>query len=261
MSAFDRFAEEYDSWFVKNRNVFLSELGLVEELLRGEKEILSVGCGSGLFEAALRERGIVIEDCVEPSEMGRIARARGLKVLRGFAEELPVQTNYSTVLMNGVIHYLNDPVKALLEVKRVLKDGGHLVLCWVAGEGSYGLLYRLASEVGWEDLRDVSPENPYPAKFLEGAKWPTVDEVRKLLAQTRFREVEVMQTLTRHPKYSNLEYELPSPGYDRGDYLCVKAQKLRTEEGQFSFERKDLMAPPKGEQGTNESPAGRNSST
>ena len=80
MSSFDKFSEKYDTWFLNNRNVLMSELLLVEKMLRGERKILSVGCGSGLFESLLRERGIMIEDCVEPSEMGKIAEARGLRV-------------------------------------------------------------------------------------------------------------------------------------------------------------------------------------
>ncbi|BCS93133.1 class I SAM-dependent DNA methyltransferase [Metallosphaera javensis (ex Sakai et al. 2022)] len=226
MSSFDKFAEEYDSWFTKNRNVLMSELLLVEEMLRGEGRVLSVGCGSGLFETLLRERGIVINDCVEPSEMGRIAEARGLNVRKGYAEELPVQEKYDTVLMNGVIHYLKDPLRALLEAKRVLRENGHLILCWVTGEGSYGLLYRLASILGWEKLEGVSPQFPYPLEFVKEAKWQTVDEVRSLLRNAGFEEIGIMQTLTRHPKYSNSEMERPSPGYDRGDYLCIKARNI-----------------------------------
>ena len=48
--SFDSYAEKYDSWFMDNRNVLYSEAALVAYFLsRGEK-ILSVGCGSGLFE-------------------------------------------------------------------------------------------------------------------------------------------------------------------------------------------------------------------
>ncbi|ABP95082.1 MULTISPECIES: class I SAM-dependent methyltransferase [Metallosphaera] len=225
MSSFDKFSEKYDTWFLNNRNVLMSELLLVEKMLRGERKILSVGCGSGLFESLLRERGIMIEDCVEPSEMGKIAEARGLRVKRGYAEELPVHEKYDAVLMNGVIHYLRDPAKALLEANRVLREGGHLILCWVAGEGSYGLLYRLASLVGWKELEGVSPKSPYPLEFVREAKWQTVGEVRSLLRNAGFEEVLIMQTLTRHPKYSNDEAEDPSQGYDRGDYVCIKARK------------------------------------
>ncbi len=52
-------------------------------MLKDEKgSILSVGCGSGLFEKILKDKGISIEDCIEPSEMGRIAKVSGLKVRR-----------------------------------------------------------------------------------------------------------------------------------------------------------------------------------
>ncbi|QGA53678.1 methyltransferase domain-containing protein [Sulfolobus sp. E5-1-F] len=217
---------------MKNRNVLYSEALLIEEMLRDEKgkKILSIGCGSGLFEYILKEKGIRIEDCVEPSEMGKIAEKRGLKVKRGYAEKLPIESeSYDIVLLNGVIHYLKDPIKALNEIRRVLKPNGNLVLCWVTGEGSYGLLYRLASILKWEKIKNLAPEFPYPEEFIREALWPTVEEVRSLLRNVGFKEVKIMQTLTTHPKYSNNEVESPSMGYEKGDYICIKATKVQND--------------------------------
>jgi len=90
-SAFDQYSEKYDEWFMKNGKDFLSEALLVENMLENEKgRILSVGCGSGLFEKVLRDKEIVIEDCIELSKMGRIAEKKGLKVKIGYAENLPI---------------------------------------------------------------------------------------------------------------------------------------------------------------------------
>ena len=79
---FDGYAQEYDIWFMTNENVFLSELKLLKaalDLTDGGR-ILSVGCGSGLFEKALNdEYGITVTDGVEPSEdMSGIARKLSL---------------------------------------------------------------------------------------------------------------------------------------------------------------------------------------
>lgn len=224
MSSFDKFSEKYDTRFLNNRNVLMSELLLIEKILKGEGKILSVRCGGGFFESLLRERGITIEDCIEPSEMGKIVEARGLRVKRGYAEGASCPEKYDIVLINGVIHYLRDPAKSLLEANRVLREGGHL-LGWVAGEGSYRLLYRLASLVDWKELEGVSPKFSYPLEFVREAKWQTVEEVRSLLRNAGFEEVLIMQTLTKHPKYSNDEAEYPSQGYDREEYLCIKARK------------------------------------
>ena len=46
---FDQYAQEYDAWFLENRNVLESEVRLVASTLRNAGNILSVGCGSGLF--------------------------------------------------------------------------------------------------------------------------------------------------------------------------------------------------------------------
>jgi len=227
-TVFDEYAKKYDEWFIKNENVLLSECTLVEFMLKNEKgSILSVGCGSGLFEKILRDKGISIGDCIEPSEMGRIAEIRGLKVKKGYAENLPVSDeSYDIILLNGVIHYLKDKIRALKEIYRVLRKNGILVLCWVSGEGSYGLLYRLASLLGWEKISNVSPDNPYPMEFVKEACWPTYEEVKNLLESSGFEIIKTMQTLTKHPKYSNMDVETPLSGYEKGDYVCIKAKKI-----------------------------------
>lgn len=57
---FDGYAAQYDAWFMENENLFQSELRLFQKVL-GDiqgKRVLSVGCGSGLFESMIDCSGI-----------------------------------------------------------------------------------------------------------------------------------------------------------------------------------------------------------
>ena len=58
--AFDQYASEYDAWFLENENVLQTELRLVAESLRDAGEILSIGCGSGLFEKLLQDQFVLV---------------------------------------------------------------------------------------------------------------------------------------------------------------------------------------------------------
>jgi SAM-dependent methyltransferase len=228
---FDAYASEYDAWFLENRNVLESEKRLVRRMLGEPGRTLSVGCGSGLFEHLLRvEDDIVIEFGIEPSaEMAKVAEHRGMRVTIGSAEDLPYDDgSFDTLLFNGTPSYIDDLAGALGEAHRVLRPGGHVVLVDVPAESSYGLLYRLAAEIGtWDDplLAKVAPAHPYPIEFAAAANWRTTEEKIELLEAAGFTPIAFGQTLTRHPKYSNDEPEDPSEGYGRGDYVGIRAQR------------------------------------
>ena len=103
IEGFDQYAQEYDAWFLENPNVLESEARLVASTLRGGGRILSVGCGSGLFETIMgRDFGITVSDGVEPSaSMAAIARKRGMNVTEATAEEFDYpQGIYDTILFN-----------------------------------------------------------------------------------------------------------------------------------------------------------------
>lgn len=230
-TVFDEHAEEYDAWFLKNRNVLASEVLLLERLLRDPGRALSIGCGSGLFEHLLRtEHGIDIRCGVDPApEMARIAQKRGMDVRIGVAENLPYdEAEFDTALLNGIPSYIDNLERAFREAHRVLKPGGHIVVADVPAESSYGLLYRLAGRVGsWDDLhlRKVAPRDPYPVEFAAAANWRTTEEKTALLRNVGFEGLVYFQTLTRHPKYSNDIVEDPVEGFDRGDYVAIRARK------------------------------------
>ena len=78
---FDGYAAKYDAWFMENDNLFQSELHLFKKALGdiAGKRVLSVGCGSGLFESMIDCKGI---EGIEPSrDMGAIAEKRGVNVV------------------------------------------------------------------------------------------------------------------------------------------------------------------------------------
>ena len=78
---FDGYAAQYDAWFMENDNLFQSELRLFQRALGNisGQRVLSVGCGSGLFESMIDHSGI---EGIEPSrDMGAIAQKRGVNVI------------------------------------------------------------------------------------------------------------------------------------------------------------------------------------
>lgn len=225
--SFDQYAGKYDSWFLENKNVLYSEVKLVAHFLKDAGKILSIGCGSGLFEMILRnEFGITIENGVEPSEgMADIARQRGMTVQVRSAEDPQGEAgSYDTILYNGCPSYITDLEKALNNSYHALRKGGKIVLIDIPKESSYGILYNLAKSAGtWEHplLEGVYPRDPYPIAFVNQANWRTTAEKITLLKKAGFSDLEFAQTLTKHPVYSNNEIEEPIPGYDSGDYVAI----------------------------------------
>ena len=145
------YAEEYDAWFLENRNVLYSEVKLVARFLKDAGRILSMGCGSGLFEMILKkEFGITIKDGIEPSvTMAGIAGKRGISVEIGTAENICIENGkFDTILYNGCPSYISNLEKAVTNSYNALPDGGRIILIDVPKESSYGLLYNLAKATG-----------------------------------------------------------------------------------------------------------------
>ena len=148
---FDEYASKYDAWFLDNRNVLYSEVDLVASMLEGAGRVLSVGCGSGLFEKIMREeRGIDVRDGIEPSlGMAEIARKRGMNVTIATAEEADFGDGvYDTILFNGSPSYIDDLEGVVAKVFKALRPGGRIVLVDVPKESGYGTMYNLAKALG-----------------------------------------------------------------------------------------------------------------
>jgi thiazole biosynthesis enzyme len=220
-SAFDTSAEDFDLWFGKNQVIFESELLAQKYLITDPEHTVSIGCGTGIFDERL---GIKLG--VEPSEdMANLARKRGMEVKVGTAENIPYEDEtVRAVLLGTILSYVEDRTKAINEAYRILQPGGHIVVSFLAREGSYAMLYDLASLRGEYDP-ETAPKAPYPLKFVKGTHWCSAREVTNLLEEAGFVDLKYVQTLTRHPKYSNDAVEQPTEGYDKGDYIVIQGRK------------------------------------
>ena len=124
---FEEHREEYEQWFVLNRFAYQSELDAVRQLLP-EGKGLEIGVGSGLFAAPLG-----IEFGVEPSpKMLELAKQRGIKVIRGIGEQLPVRNaSLDFALMVTTVCFLDNVMQGFREAQRILKPGGHFLVGFI----------------------------------------------------------------------------------------------------------------------------------
>jgi len=91
--------------------------------------LLDVGCSSGEFLYAAKKRGF---DCygVELNHLtAKIAQANGLNVKEGTLEEAHYADNFFNVIFLGdIIEHIKDPHALIVECRRILRDGGTLVV-------------------------------------------------------------------------------------------------------------------------------------
>ena len=140
---FEEYAQEYDDWFVRHEVVYRAELAAVESFRPETGQGLEIGVGTGRFAGP---SGIRIG--VEPAQaMAEMAQTRGIQVIRGDAEALPVAAaSFDFVLMVTVLCFLQNPLQALVEATRVLKPHGHLIIGIVDPDSPLGRSYEADKE-------------------------------------------------------------------------------------------------------------------
>ena len=231
---FDGYADKYDQWFLTNNRVFESELKLLHACLNPLKKdkILSVGCGSGLFESALkREYDIIVEYGLEPStDMAKIAEKRGVKVEIGDAETTSLKAEeYDVIYLNGCSTYIADLSSAYRNCYNALKKGGSLILLDVPVESAYGILYSFAKYVeGYDEklFSRIMPALPYPIELVKsGVFHSPIEKLSIVKDELKMKNIRFMQTLVAHPIYTNDSVEEPIEGYDKGGYVALIAEK------------------------------------
>jgi ubiquinone/menaquinone biosynthesis C-methylase UbiE len=207
VEVFEKYSSEYESWFEENRFVYLSEVEALKMAVPSGGKGLEVGVGSGRFAKPL---GIAFG--VEPSDkMAQIARDKGINVYKGIAESLPFQDEeFDFVLLAVTICFVNDPMKSLIEAKRVLKKGSRLIVAIVDKKSELGRLYL---------------ERQSNSVFYKNARFFSSEEVIEIFNRIGIRFTGAFQVLFDRD-IKNFNYiEKPEAGYGKGAFVVLFGEK------------------------------------
>ena len=205
ITPFESHREEYEDWFVKNKFAYQSELDALGEMLPKGKGI-EIGVGSGLFAAPL---GITFG--VEPSlKMAQLAKKRGIKVVRGIGEQLPIRSGcFDFALMVTTVCFLDDIAAAFKETERILKPNGRFFIGFIDRESPIGREY--------EKFKQQSV-------FYRFADFYSVPELIDYLQKAGFGDFRFKQTIFRLlPEIDSREPV--KDGWGQGSFVVIEAVK------------------------------------
>ena len=206
---FSSLAQSYDLWYdTEGRLIYESELDCVRSFIKDGDRTLEVGAGTGRF--AMHFKGAI---GLDPS-LGalNIAKHRGVKVVCGIGESLPFKSNvFDCVLFVLTLCFVKNPLAVIKEAKRVLKDNGRVVICFISKDSSWGRLYEEKKEKG------------HPV--YKNADFYSFGEIEGFLGEIGFRILRVRSVLFQRPEAERVK-ERAIKGYSKdAGFVCVEAVK------------------------------------
>ena len=208
MNIFEEASVEYDEWYETHKWVYQSEVEAVRKFIPETGKGIEIGVGTGRFSIPF---GIKVG--VEPARaMAEIARKRGITVYEAKAEHLPFQDNsFDFALMVTTLCFLEDPLKALQEIRRILKPAGKVIIGMLDEESPLGRLY--------EERRKES-------KFYRDARFYSVNQVLDWLKKLEFDNLQTVQTIFKNPdKIQSLEPI--EEGFGKGLFVVISAEAMK----------------------------------
>ncbi|HHT9109844.1 MAG TPA: class I SAM-dependent methyltransferase [Candidatus Brocadiaceae bacterium] len=210
MNVFEKFALEYDEWFETHTWVYQSEVEAVRKFIPETGKGIEIGVGTGRFSIPF---GIKVG--VEPAQaMAGIARKRGIHVHEAKAETLPSQNNsFDFALMVTTLCFVENPLQALGEIKRILKPDGKIIIGMLDEESPLVRLYK---------------EKRNESKFYRDAKYYSVNQVLDWLKKLEFDNLQTVQTIFKTTdKIQRLEPV--EEGSGKGLFVVISAKKKNHE--------------------------------
>jgi len=136
-------AKTIDWWRAKRKPNISRDLTLLKRLLPGGGRILDVGSGYGFFLEQAQVMGyetVGVEVSARACEYAN--KKLGLDVRLGRIKELNFAPQmFDAAVMSDVLDYFSDPLNELLQIKRLLKKGGFLMVR-VLNRIHYALLWQ-----------------------------------------------------------------------------------------------------------------------
>ena len=206
LEAFDKYAPEYDDWFEGHHREYALELRAIREFIPKGGVGIEIGAGTGRFTQPLE-----ISLGIEPSAgMRNIALNRGVNVIAGTAESIPVESgSYDFALLVTTLCFLESPEIAFNEVYRVLKDKGFIIIGMIDKDSRLGRKYK---------------ERRRESKFYRNAKFHSVVEVQEMLKKAGFSNFAYLQVMLPGDFKEEYEPEVKQ-GYGKGSFVVLRAQK------------------------------------
>lgn len=200
---FDEQADEYDAWFEKHPDLYQAELEALRSFIPTSGGGVEIGVGTGRFAVQL---GISVG--VEPApRMAELARQRGIEVLDGVAEALPLaDSSFDFAVMITAVCFLDDVAQAFREACRILKPNGTLVIGFIDRKSEMGQQYnRKKAQSG----------------FYSDATFYSVSELEALLTKAGFSHFAYRQTLMPGESTDLTVRE----GHGSGGFVVIQAHK------------------------------------
>ncbi len=161
---------------------------LIDELaLRGNEQVIDLGCGDGILTRQIAERvpgGSVLGVDSSPSMINTAKKLEGgnlrFEVLN--INDLTFEGEFDVAFSNAALHWVKDHGRLLDHVRSGLRAGGRIRFNF-AGDGNCSNFFAVAREV---------MELPRYRRYFEQAQWPwfmpTLEEYEFLVRSKKFSE-------------------------------------------------------------------------